>query len=203
MLRRCMLMAGAGMLVLGATATPTLAAPQPNRGQCNSELARAGLIGRDTNPGHANVIVGTEGDDTFTEAQLTEGVDLICGFGGADRVEATLGSGDVFLGGEGNDSVNTMDGGTFEGGEGIDSVDFMNGGTFNGGAGNDAVAFLRGGTFNGGEGDDEVIFLENEGTTFNGGPGNDSVFLQFAGTFNGGPGNDTVFVPIGGTFNQD
>jgi hypothetical protein len=98
---------------------------------------------------------GTEGndlDDTFKPP--TEGPAVFCGFGGDDQ-KARLNVGDIFLGGEGIDSVIFNDG-TFNGGEGIDSVVFNQvTGTFNGGPGDDSVSFNYG-TFNGGEGIDSV-----------------------------------------------
>lgn len=172
--------------------------------RCISELAQAGF----TNTGNANVILGTAGDDMFIDA-LTEGVDIVCGFGGNDLVradtdtgpDAVLREGDVFLGGAGDDTTAFLEGGTFDGGDGIDSVDFLEAGTFNGGSDNDRVGFVRGGTFNGGAGNDSGIFVD--GGTFNGEAGDDSVIFLQSGTFNGGPGNDTVAINQGGTFNQD
>jgi Ca2+-binding RTX toxin-like protein len=222
MLRRCILIAGAGILVLGATATPASAQAKPNKGRCISELAKAGLIGRDTNPGQANIIVGTEGDDTFVVGQFTEGVDLVCGFGGNDRVYdadpsvVLMGPGDVFLGGDGNDSVflQLSEGAIFVGGAGNDSVGQNRGGTVIGGDGNDTVLFNDQGTFDGGAGNDEVHFLTegfagHEGPSiFNGGDGDDHVrFLGNFGssavgpTFNGDAGNDSVGFMQSGVFN--
>ena len=63
---------------------------------------------------------------------------MFCGFGGSDsRGPGPLAAGDIFLGGEGNDSVDT------------------NIGTFNGGAGDDLVG-SNFGTFFGEEGCDQV-----------------------------------------------
>lgn len=230
MLRRYIAMAGAGMLVLGATATPALANSQPNKGQCIAELARAGLIGPGSNPGHANIIVGTDGDDTFDPALFTDGPDLVCGFGGNDTL-TSLGLGDVFLGGQGDERVDSLDGGTFYGGDGNDSLNFLNDGTFFGGDGQDSIGFLRMGTFNGDAGNDSVGFLQptagvgpaifnggdgndtvstmgrrrstDVGPTFDGGAGDDLVIFLRSGVFNGGPGTDSVAVNQGGTFNQD
>ncbi|HEX2275082.1 MAG TPA: hypothetical protein VHG90_14530 [Acidimicrobiales bacterium] len=196
--RSVLCLVGGGSLLLGLLASPALAEPAPNQGRCVSELARAGLIGRDLNPGKANFVVGTEGDDVF-DAMVTDDVDVICGFGGNDRIE-TLDAGDVFLGGEGDDLV-PFNRGTFIGGEGNDFVAF-NFGTFNGGPGDDVVAFNESGAvFNGGPGNDQVDF--NFGT-FNGDAGDDSViFNESGGVFNGGPGNDTVAIAFpGSTFNQ-
>ena len=187
----------ASALVVGLTATAASAAPESGRGRCISELARAGLIGRDVDPRRANFVVGTEGDDVF-DSMVTDGVDIICGFGGNDFIEI-LDAGDVFLGGDGNDHV-VSNRGTFIGGEGNDEVNFIEAsGVFNGGAGDDAVSFTDPGTvFNGGDGNDRVAI--NDGT-FNGGPGDDSVDVN-EGTFNGGEGNDSVRFFNGGEFNQ-
>jgi hypothetical protein len=142
---------------------------------------------------------GTEGndlDDTFKPP--TEGPAVFCGFGGDDQ-KARLNVGDIFLGGEGIDSVIFNDG-TFNGGEGIDSVVFNQvTGTFNGGPGDDSVSFNYG-TFNGGEGIDSVVFNEVTGT-FNGEAGNDSVTIN-EGTFNGGEGIDSVTTNLGGTISS-
>jgi hypothetical protein len=89
---------------------------------------------------------GTEGndlDDTFKPP--TEGPAVFCGFGGDDQ-KARLNVGDIFLGGEGIDSVvfNEVTG-TFNGEAGNDSVT-VNEGTFNGGEGIDSVTTNLGGT---------------------------------------------------------
>ena len=133
-------------LALGAAA-PAMAADDA-RGRCVSEAARAGLIGRDSNPSNTNFVAGTEGDDYFFDGLATAGRDVLCGFGGGDVV-GTLGEGDIFLGGPGVDDVAILEGGTFLGGAGSDFVGLQRGGTFNGGAGEDAVIIEQtGGTFN-------------------------------------------------------
>ena len=143
-------------------ATPASAAPDANA-RCISAAAQAGLLGPDRNPSNTNFVSGTEGND-FRSGVTAAGPDVFCGFGGNDIV-FELNTGDVFLGGEGNDRVILLDGGTFNGGEGDDNVRTLNGGTFNGEEGSDSVNFLNGGTFNGGAGDDSVG--DQIGGTFN------------------------------------
>lgn len=197
--RSVLCLIGGGSLLLGILASPA-SADESNQGRCVSELARAGLIGRDFNPGKANFIVGTEGDDVF-DSMVTDDVDVICGFGGNDRI-LILDAGDVFLGGDGDDIAdNVSPGATFFGGEGNDLV-ASNFGVVNGGPGNDRVSTnQRSGVFNGGDGNDTVTF--NLGK-FNGDAGDDHVrFNRPTGVFNGGPGNDTVLIAQpGSTFNQ-
>ena len=201
-------LAVAAGMVVGVTASPAAAAPS-DRARCIQEVAQARLMGPGTNPGRANYVVGTEGDDTFT---LTEGVDVVCGFGGNDLIQASevdgvvvnaLEAGDVFLGGAGDDTVFVVRGGVFNGGPGDDAVYVVPGGVFNGGPGDDVVVLLDAGTFNGGPGSDYVSHMS--GGVFNGGEGPDVVDDLHGGTFNGGPGEDIVIrrPSFGGTFNQD
>jgi hypothetical protein len=91
-----------------------------------SLLHSVGKFGASYNFGHANIEVGTAGNDRFTD---TAGVDIICGLGGNDTVP-TLHEGDVFIGGDGSDGVGQMLGGTFIGGPGNDTVTLVSGGTF-------------------------------------------------------------------------
>jgi hypothetical protein len=67
---------------------------------------------------------------------------VICGFGGNDAI-FTVDAGDIFLGGEGNEFIDTNSG-TVYGGEGNDFVR-TNKGTFDGGAGTDQVSLWEGG----------------------------------------------------------
>ena len=85
---------------------------------------------------------GTEGNDDFT-AVKTNGPDVFCGLGGDDEI-LDLDTGDIFLGGPGNEQV-TNNIGTFYGEAGDDTVE-SNGpfGTFNGGEGNDSVTVNEG-----------------------------------------------------------
>ena len=134
-------------LILGVAAPPAHG-DDGEQGRCIREAVKAGLIGPDLNPGNTNFAGGTAGDDNFT-GRTTAGPDVVCGFGGDDFVD-TLGVGDVFLSGAGNDRVNEQYGGTFNGDEGNDTVFLKYGGTFNGGAGSNLVNEQYGGTFNGG-----------------------------------------------------
>ena len=151
------------VLLLALTfATPATAAPEPNA-RCISAAAQAGLLGPDRNPGNTNFVSGTDDNESF-EDRSTAGQDVFCGFGGMDFVHI-LDTGDVFLGGEGNDGVNVVDGSTFNGGAGHDHAYILDNGTFNGGEGNDSVNVLEDGTFNGEADSDVVLYLL--GGTFN------------------------------------
>jgi hypothetical protein len=182
-------------LMLG-TAGPALAQDDA-RGRCIREAARAGLIGRDLNPGRANFVVGTDGPDDFT-GRATTGRDVFCGFDGNDSIRE-LDEGDVLLGGAGIDVVDSLFGGTLNGGDGDDRANILQGGTFNGGSGDDSVTVQSRGTFNGGDGVDRAHILQ--GGTFNGGEGFDHVALLDGGTFNGGGGDDGLTFLSRGTFN--
>jgi hypothetical protein len=87
------------------------------------------------NPSDYTFFGGTESGEA-ADLVSTAGPDVFCGFGGDDSI-AVLSAGDIFLGGEGNDRVDTNRG-TFNGGAGDDSVR-ENEGTFNGGPGIDTV----------------------------------------------------------------
>ena len=151
---------------------------------CLQELEAAGL----TAPENANYIIGADGDDILLP---TGGNDVICGFDGNDQIPqfgrpsttTDLQTGDIFLGGAGDDSVFSVGRGTFIGGDGSDYAgNTYYGSTFNGGSGNDGVGILFDGTFNGGDGDDFVDDL-------------------YYGTFNGDGGCDRLGRNIrGGTF---
>ena len=149
-------------LALGA-AGPTLAQADA-RARCIQEAARAGLLGADLNPGNANFVGGTDDNDhaAFWSARATTGRDVFCGFDGEDQI-GSLGAGDVFLGGDGIDSVVSLVGGTFNGGDGNDHVFNLHGGTFNGGDGDDQVIDMLGGTFNGGPGTDDCRSVQLPG----------------------------------------
>jgi hypothetical protein len=191
---------GSGLLLAAlsaaAVATPVSARPV-DEGRCIAELARAGLAGPSTNPSTLNIVTGTDGADDFRD-DLTAGADLICGFGGDDRVFSIRDS-DVFIGGDGNDAATFMYAGTFVGGPGSDVIDSFYGGTFDGGDGNDWAIGMNTGTFIGGEGNDAVSKMH--GGSFSGGVGNDWVGFMFGGTFNGEVGDDWVGYLGGGTFN--
>ena len=153
------------LVLFGMFATSTGAAPRgPEEKRCFQEAVQAGLIGAGLNPSTIHYILGTGLDDAFAPTRLTEGPDLICGFEGNDTF-TSLYAGDVFLGGEGNDGVTTLEGGTFNGSAGVDRITGLLAGTFNGGNGDDHVISMTGGTFNGGDGSDGVLL--QTGGTFN------------------------------------
>ena len=119
---------------------------------------------------------GNKKNDDFT-GKATAGPDVFCGFGGDDRI-GTLDEGDIFLGGDGTDTVVYDNFGTFYGGAGDDSVDNTNYDTFYGEDGNDYVNTNSGFVY-GGAGDDSV---NSNATISYGGDGNDYVDWN-AGTF--------------------
>jgi VCBS repeat-containing protein len=173
-----------------ATATITV---NPTDAQCKTLAIQT--LGPSFNPSNYTFHAGTAGNGSF-DGKATAGNDVFCGFGGDDFID-TLGEGDIFLGGDGNDVVNNNYG-TFNGEAGNDRVT-TNVGTFNGGDGLDTVTTnISGGTFNGGDGNDSV---DRNYWTFNGGAGDDFVTLNYW-AFNGGDGNDVVNNNYG-TFNGD
>jgi hypothetical protein len=198
-----------------------VAQAKPISGSSDAQCAKLAIqtLGKGFKPSNYTFIGGTTGDDKFAGKGTAEGKDVFCGFGGNDTkgalgTESTLDTGDLFIGGAGDDAVAynygtfygsdgnnfvTINYATFNGGDGNNGV-FVNYATFNGGAGVDFVNNNQeGGTFNGGAGDDGTS--DNNGT-FNGGDGTDLVFNNY-GTFNGGAGNDTVTNPHdGSTFEQ-
>lgn len=183
--------------------------------RCVRDAQQAGLIEPAATREDLNVVVGTGRDDAFPAASLTDGRDLVCGFGGDDRLSNAdgppLALGDVFLGAAGDDTVDLVRAGGFvDGGQGDDRVGRLSASFhedepvagFRGGTGGDVVGFLGGVpglvTFDGGDGDDRVD--HHFGGTFNGGAGNDAVTGDLGGDgegsphphFNGGAGDDHV-----------
>ena len=183
--------------------------------RCVRDAQQAGLVEPGARPHDLNVVVGTGRDDVFSGASLTDGRDLVCGFGGDDRLANAdgppLALGDVFLGAAGDDAVELVRAGGFaDGGQGDDRVGRLTASFFedepaagfSGGSGNDTVGFLGGVpglvTFDGGDGDDRVD--RHFGGTFNGDAGNDAVTGDLGGDgegsphpqFNGGAGDDHV-----------
>jgi hypothetical protein len=156
-MKRILLLVTVASMLAAAWALSGVAQAAPIGGKADAQCAKLAIqtLGPKFNPSNYTFHGGTEGndlDDTFKPP--TEGPAVFCGFGGDDQ-KARLNVGDIFLGGEGIDSVIFNDG-TFNGGEGIDSVVFNEvTGTFNGEAGNDSVT-VNEGTFNGGEGIDSV-----------------------------------------------
>jgi hypothetical protein len=109
-----------------------------------------------------------------------------------DDFQVTVRPGEVFCGGEGDDTV-VNNYGTFLGEGGCDRVMQHQDGTFIGGDGDDSVMFWsEQGYFDGGPGDD-YLNLGIFGSTFIGGDGNDMARVIDGGSMSvGGPGDDTV-----------
>ena len=220
-MKRILMLLSVAAMMAAAMALSGVAQAAPVDGKADAKCEKLAIktLGPDFNPANYTFNGGTEGNDPATTFTPTQGQpDVICGFGGDDSI-FTLEAGDIFLGGEGNDSVYYGNRGTVNGGDGDDYVGTNDGtvnggdgddvvptngllGTFNGGEGNDSVYYnSTGGTVNGGEGDDSVYL--NYGT-FNGGEGDDVVNSNYEGaTFNGGEGSDSVTNDRGGTFVQD
>jgi Ca2+-binding RTX toxin-like protein len=160
---------------------PATAGAVSRKQRCIAELAAVGVTRAEVKD--ANLVVGSDGDDTFS---TTSRRDLICGLGGNDLLsgEGVLERGDVFLGGEGNDVVGF-------------ASSVASSGTFYGGPGDDSAVFVEpGGNVFGAEGDDSVRTLSG---VFDGGAGDDAVRDLLSGSmFLGGDGFDTV-VNAGGT----
>ena len=116
-------------------------------------------------------------------------------------VANTVGEGRLVIGSTGPDrlrGVTPLAGGTFVGGGGDDVVETLESGRFVAGPGDDSVALIsgEGGVFDGGPGAD--LLRTMEAGRFDGGAGDDLLLTQFAGTFDGGPGEDTVERQSGG-----
>jgi Ca2+-binding RTX toxin-like protein len=131
----------------------------------------ADILGTDTNANfpNANVIIGTDGDDTITG---TSGSDLIATFNGTDTVNALAGN-DKILGGSGVDTIN--------GGDNDDHI--------YGYAGNDVLA---------GDADADKILGGLDNDTIRGGAGNDDLRGEAGNdTIYTGTGSDTVTGGLG------
>jgi hypothetical protein len=124
MLMALALMLGAAMALSG------VAQAKPISGSSEAKCAKLAMqtLGPSVNPSGYTFILGTAGDDNFSDpVKATTGSDVFCGYGGDDFI-ATLDEGDIFLGGDGRDYVNANYG-TFDGGAGDDSF-YENSGTF-------------------------------------------------------------------------
>jgi hypothetical protein len=172
----------AAVVIAAMAVVPATASAVSRKQSCIAALGAVGVSRSEVKD--ANLVVGTNGDDSFS---TTSQRDLVCGLGGNDLLsgEGVLEGGDVFLGGVGNDVVgfasNVASSGTFYGGPGDDSAVFVEpGGSFFGAEGNDSVRTLSG-FFNGGAGDDAVRDLLS-GSTFLGGDGLDTVVNAAGGT---------------------
>lgn len=137
----------------------------------------ADVLGSDTSTNfpNANVIIGTDGDDTLTG---TAGSDLIATFSGADTVNAGAGN-DKILGGPDIDTLN--------GEAGNDHIyGYAGNDVLSGGDGNDKIlGGLGNDTIRGGAGDDDLRGEAGDDTIYSG-TGSD--------TINGGLGNDTIYI---------
>jgi hypothetical protein len=216
-MKRVLLLVTVASMLAAAMALSGVAQAAPISGKANAQCAKLAIhaLGPSFNPSNFTFIGGTEGNDDFT-GHGTAGPDVICGFGGNDRIvwEAALDEGDIFLGGAGNDYVShnagtfyggagndgvEVNSGTFYGQEGSDSV-IVNEGTFYGGADTDIVD-VNSGTFYGEEGNDIV---DVNGGTYYGGAGNDRLQTgEYGSTFYGQEGSDFVVFENFGTFVQD
>lgn len=141
-----------GLLVLTALSSP-VGAGGPDKA-CAREVRDAGDWGKSLNPGKAEFVSGTEGDDVID--LIAPGV-AFCGLGGNDVVIINNG---WFYGGEGMDTV-TVNNGMFDGGSETD-VAMTNNGVFNGRQSRDIV-HVNNGWFNGGPGADLVQDQNNGG----------------------------------------
>jgi Ca2+-binding RTX toxin-like protein len=189
-MRRILLLTTLAAMLAGAMALSGVAQAKSIGGSADAKCQQLAIktLGPGFNPADYTFVGGTEGTDNFTEDNASS--EVFCGFGGDDSVYG-LSAGDIFLGGDGNDSITNINYGTFYGGAGDDSIARVNYGTFYGGAGNDIVGDTNEGTFYGGAGNDQVLGPNYR--TFYGGPGDD--FVSFNdGTFYGGAGNDRVDV---------
>jgi Ca2+-binding RTX toxin-like protein len=137
----------------------------------------ADILGTDTNANfpNANVIIGTDGDDTISG---TSGSDLIASFNGADTVNGLAGN-DKILGGSGVDTIN--------GGDNDDHIyGYAGNDILAGDAGADKVlGGLGNDTIRGGAGDDDLRGEAGDDTIYTG-AGTDTV--------TGGLGNDTIII---------
>lgn len=159
-----------------------------------SELLGSRVRGKDY-----RLVLGSGRDDRLRASARP---DLICGFGGHDRLVArgpALRKGDIFVGGPGRDRVQRLKGGRFAGGDHDDTVLLLLKGSFEGGAGVDVVEDMRGGTFVGGGGSFDWVTRQSGGL-FDGGPGEDEVERLSGGTFAAGEGQDVVNTQSGGSF---
>lgn len=155
------------LVALGAFASPARAAAPT----CNGKTATKWLTSPGTltgDPGVADVLVGSNGDDTINGGDQN---DTICGRGGSDNINGEAGD-DTIFGEDGNDGV-TLTASALKGGPGNDKV--------NGGDGNDYIADadLTNGndTYSGGYGDD-LIIDGNGVNVAHGDAGADQIFVS-------------------------
>jgi hypothetical protein len=200
MMKRMFMLLSLALMVGAAVALSGVAQAASPTAKC---LQAAGLAS--SGSGY-KVILGNKKNDDFTIKDTAGSKDVFCGLGGNDSIDK-LEDVDIFIGGDGLDTVTnhgTGNYGTFDGGAGVDKVLGDNFGTFTGGAGSDSVGVSNFGTFTGGADNDSVTYT-NYGT-FYGEAGDDSVTTNSrnfngSGTFYGGDGNDSVTTNgLNGTF---
>jgi opacity protein-like surface antigen len=160
LMKRILLLVTVASMLAAAMALSGVAQARPIADSADAQCATLAIktLGPSYNPSNYTFIGGTADADGFSLEGTADGPDVFCGFGGDDQIGVgfALDEGDIFLGGAGNDEVDSINYGTFYGGAGNDEVDSINYGTFYGGAGNDYVDNNEFGTFYGGPGDDTV-----------------------------------------------
>ena len=119
-MKRLLLLVTVALMLAAAMALSGLAQAAPIDGKADAQCAKLAkrTLGPSYNSSNYTFIGGTEGIDNFN-GRATDGPDVFCGFGG-DELTRTIDESDIFLGGEGNDSVSTNYG-TFYGGAGNDT----------------------------------------------------------------------------------
>lgn len=125
----------AAMMIFSGVAHAKTTIGGPTAAQCKNLAIKT--IGSSFDPSGYTFVVGTSGDDTFTDTAGKR--EVFCGFGGNDSMD-TIEAGDIFLGGDGNDYAYGNFDGTVYGGAGDDYV-YYNQGTFYGEEGNDYVVY--------------------------------------------------------------
>ena len=154
-MRRILLLASLALMLASALAVGGVAQANTTIGgkaQAKCKNLAIATIGPDFDPSGYTFVVGTAGNDTFTNTLGQR--EVFCGYGGDDVISYTE-QGEFFLGGAGDDAVGGNFG-TFYGGADDDYVQ-ENVGTFYGEAGADSVTNNHSGsTFNGGDGTDSV-----------------------------------------------
>ena len=143
-MRRILLLMSLALMLASALAVGGVAQAKTTIGgkaQAHCKNLAIATIGPDFDPSGYTFVVGTAGNDTFTNTLGQR--EVFCGYGGDDVISYTE-EGEFFLGGADNDAVGGNFG-TFYGGAGDDYVQ-ENVGTFYGGEGNDTVS-RNAGTF--------------------------------------------------------
>ena len=127
-MRRILLLMSLALMLASALAVGGVAQAKTTIGgkaQAHCKNLAIATIGPDFDPSGYTFVVGTAGNDTFTNTLGQR--EVFCGYGGDDVISYTE-EGEFFLGGAGDDYVQENVG-TFYGGEGNDTVS-RNAGTF-------------------------------------------------------------------------